>query len=526
MANRIHLWRYHNRQGKPLLVLNPVVFVSSTLLIFSFVVLALLSLDQFSDIVTTLQNSIGNNFGWLFVLTVNLILGYILFLALSPYGAIRLGGKDATPTFSRTAWFSMLFSAGMGIGLMFYSIAEPMYHLVTPPHGAEPNSVAAYEDAIKTTFLHWGLHAWGIYTLMGLGLAYFAYNHHQPLSIRAIFYPLLGEQTYRWPGHVIDTIAAVATLFGVATSLGLGVLQINAGLNHLYEVPVSPAVQVGLIVFITMIATLSVVLGVKKGIKRLSEANMVMAILLLLFVLLIGPTLFILNGLVENTGLYLGNIFQLAFWNETYTQGNWQNGWTVFYWGWWIAWAPFVGMFIARISKGRTIREFIGGVLLVATLLTFVWLTVFGNAALYIELNGPGGLASAVAEDIARALFIFLEQLPASVGIQFPAQLTTVIGTLACLVVVTFFVTSSDSGSLVIDIITAGGHPHPPVAQRIYWASMEGIVAAILLVGGGLTALQTAAISTGLPFLFLMLLMIYSLHKALANDPEKVVTRG
>jgi len=518
MAKQPNVWCYTNRHGKTLLSFNPVVFGSSTLLILSFVIIALLSLDQFATTVSALQSGIANQFGWLFVLTVNLILGYLVFLACSRYGAIRLGGEDSVPEFSRLSWFAMLFSAGMGIGLLFYSVAEPIYHLTAPPHGAEPFSVGAYEDAVKTTFLHWGFHAWGIYTLMALGLAYFAYNHKQPLSIRAIFYPLLGERIHRWPGNVIDTIAAVATLFGVATSLGLGVSQINAGLNHLFGLPVNAAVQVGLIVIITLLATVSVVLGLKKGIKQLSIANMVMAIVLLFFVLLIGPTLFILNGFVENTGLYLNDFFKLSFWNETYTQGEWQNGWTIFYWGWWIAWAPFVGMFIARISRGRTIRELISGVLLVATLLTFVWLTVFGNAALYIELIGHGGLANAVNEDMARSLFVFLEQLPAAMGITLPIFITTVVGVLACLVVVTFFVTSSDSGSLVIDIITAGGNPHPPVAQRVYWASMEGIVAAVLLIGGGLTALQTAAISTGLPFLFLMLLMIVSLHKAFASD--------
>jgi len=523
MAKQAAVWRYTNRHGKTLLSFNPVVFGSSTLLILGFVIIALLSLDQFATTVSALQSGIANQFGWLFVLTVNLILGYLLFLACSPYGAIRLGGADSVPEFSRLAWFAMLFSAGMGIGLMFYSIAEPMYHLATPPHGATPFSETAYEDAVKTTFLHWGLHAWGIYTLMALGLAYFAYNHNQPLSIRAVFYPLLGERIHRWPGDAIDTIAAVATLFGVATSLGLGVTQINAGLNHLFAVPVNTAVQSGLIVLITVLATLSVVLGLKKGIKRLSIANMVIAAVLLLFVLLIGPTLFILNGFVENTGLYLNDFFRLGFWNETYTQGSWQNGWTVFYWGWWIAWAPFVGMFIARISRGRTIRELISGVLLVATLFTFVWLTVFGNSALYIELNGPGGLASAVSKDLARSLFIFIEQLPVAMDITLPSFVITAAGALACVVVVTFFVTSSDSGSLVIDIITAGGNPHPPVAQRVYWASMEGIVAAILLVGGGLTALQTAAISAGLPFLFLMLLMIVSLHKALANNHREIV---
>ncbi|MGD8673476.1 MAG: BCCT family transporter, partial [Thiogranum sp.] len=375
------------------------------------------------------------------------------------------------------------------------------------------------KDAIKTTFLHWGLHAWGVYTLTGLALAYFAFNRGQPLSIRGIFQPLLGERIHGFWGHLIDVLATVATLFGVATSLGLGVTQVNGGLNHLFGLSVEPGVQIALIVAITAVATLSVVLGLDKGIKRLSVLNMLLAGCLLLYVLLIGPTLFVLNGFVENLGLYLNDFFYLGFWNETYTQGHWQNGWTVFFWGWWIAWSPFVGMFIARISYGRTVREFVAFVLLVSTLLTFVWLSVFGDSAMYVELAGPGGLIEAVQHDLASSLFVFLEMLPPASGFgTLPVVILTAVGTLATLVIISFFVTSSDSGSLVIDIITAGGHPNPPVLQRIYWATAEGVVAAILLVGGGLTALQTAAISAGLPFAVLVLLMMVSLHRAFAED--------
>jgi choline/glycine/proline betaine transport protein len=393
-----------------------------------------------------------------------------------------------------------------------------MYHLIEPPHGAAPGSQAAYEDAIATTFLHWGLHAWGIYTLTGLAFAYFAFSRGMPLSVRSVFAPLLGDRIYGWPGHVVDTLASIATLFGVATSLGLGARQINAGLNHLFGAPFGQGMQIALIAAITLLATISVVLGLDKGIKRLSVANMWLAAILLLFVMLIGPTLFVLNGFVENLGLYLNDLPRLAFWNETYALGSWQNGWTVFYWGWWIAWSPFVGMFIARISKGRTVREFIGAALLAATAMTFVWLSIFGDAALYIELVGPGGLIEAVQQDLARSLFAFLDLLPAATGLDLPPPIPAAVGLLATLVIVTFFVTSSDSGSLVIDIITAGGNPRPPVLQRVYWASLEGVVAAVLLIGGGLTALQTAAISAGLPFAVLIVLMIYCLHRALAEE--------
>jgi choline/glycine/proline betaine transport protein len=351
-----------------------------------------------------------------------------------------------------------------------------------------------------------------------LCLAYFAFNRGQPLSIRSVFSPILGRRVEGWMGDTVDTLASVATLFGVATSLGLGAQQVNAGLSQLVGAPVGAGMQIALISGITALATISVVLGLKRGIKRLSVFNIALAALLLLFVLLIGPTLFVLNGFVENLGLYLDDLFVLAFWNETYTQGSWQNGWTVFYWGWWIAWSPFVGMFVARISRGRTIREFIAGSLLAATFMTFVWLSVFGDSALFIELAGQGGLAEAVQRDLARSLFVFLELLPEASQVAVPDVAVFGIGALATLAIVTFFVTSSDSGSLVIDIITAGGKPNPPTAQRVYWAVLEGVVAAVLLVGGGLTALQTAAISAGLPFALLILAMIFGLHRALRAD--------
>ena len=515
---KIRNWIYRRADGKVLFDLNPPVFIASAVLIVLFVVLSLTFLDEVQASVDDVQTWIANQTGWLFVLVVNLILAYLLFLLVSGYGRIRIGGADARPEFSHAAWLAMLFSAGMGIGLMFYSVAEPMYHLFEPPHGAEPGTEAAYEDAIATTFLHWGLHAWGIYTLTGLCFAYFAFSRGLPLSIRSTFSPLIGHRIYGWPGHVVDTLASIATLFGVATSLGLGAQQINAGLNHLFGVPVGPGAQIGLITGITVLATISVVLGLDKGIKRLSVFNMWVAAILLLVVVLMGPTLFVLNGFVENLGLYLNDLPALSFWNETYTLGSWQNGWTVFYWGWWIAWSPFVGMFIARISRGRTIREFIGASLLTATLMTFVWLSIFGDSAMYIELVGPGGLAQAVQDDLARSLFVFFDLLPSAEGLDLSTLATDALGLLATLAIITFFVTSSDSGSLVIDIITAGGNPRPPVMQRVFWASLEGVVAAVLLVGGGLIALQTAAISAGLPFSLLIIAMIYCLHRALTAE--------
>lgn len=512
-------WVYR-RGDRILLDFNPSVFVTSSALILFFVITSFVFVNELDSTFSEMQAWIANKTGWFFVLATNLILAFMFYLAIGRFSGVRLGGDDARPDFSRLGWFAMLFSAGMGIGLMFYSIAEPMYHLLSPPHGAEPRTVEAAEDAMKTTFLHWGLHAWGIYSLVGLALAYFSFNRHQPFSIRAVFQPVLGDRIHGGWGHAVDIMATVATLFGVATSLGLGVSQINAGLQHLFAIPENTAVQIVLIVIITFIATLSVVAGLDKGIKRLSEINMIAALVLLMFVLLAGPSIFILNGFVENLGQYLDDFFYLSFWNETYTGGSWQNGWTVFYWGWWIAWSPFVGMFIARISRGRTIREFIAGVLLVPTLLTFFWLSVFGDSALYMELFGAGNMAQAVNNNLARSLFFFFDQLQPGSGSAMPSVLITAVSLLATLVVITFFVTSSDSGSLVIDMITAGGQTNPPVAQRIFWASTEGVVAAALLIGGGLTALQTAAIITGLPFAVILVFMIFSLYRALNSDHQ------
>ncbi|MCG5535274.1 BCCT family transporter [Ectothiorhodospira mobilis] len=514
---KIKNWTYE-RNGNKVLDLNPVVFVVSAVIILGFVAASFIWLDVMAEAFNATQAWIANTTGWFFVLAINLILFYVIYLGLSRYGRLRLGGEDARPDFSLLGWFSMLFSAGMGIGLLFYAVAEPMYHLLTPPHGAEPGSLMAYKDAMRTTFLHWGLHPWGVYALVGIALAFFAFNLKQPLSVRSIFYPVLGDRIYGPLGHFIDIIATVATLFGVATSLGLGVSQVNGGLNHLFGIPENPLIQVVLIALITAMATASVVAGLNHGIRRLSEINMIGAALLLTMVLLVGPTLFILNGFVENVGLYLNDFFYLAFWNETYSAGDWQNAWTVFYWGWWIAWSPFVGMFIARVSRGRTIRQFVAGVLLVPTLATFVWLSIFGDAAMYFELFKDGGIAQAVQENLTTSLFVFLETLPATTftgGIV--TLLATVSGILATLIIVTFFVTSSDSGSLVIDMITAGGKADPPVAQRVFWAVTEGVVAAALLVAGGLSALQTAAIATGLPFAILLVFLVWSLHRGLSR---------
>lgn len=494
--------------------IHPTVFPFSVALIFVFVLVAILFEDA-GTLFAGMKSWMSTCMGWTFVLVMNVVLIFCFVLMLGRYGKVRLGGAKARPEFTTGGWFAMLFSAGMGIGLLFYGVAEPITHFSAPPT-AEPGSVEAAREAMQFTFLHWGLHPWGIYALVGLALAFFTFNRGLPLSVRSIFHPLIGDRIYRWPGNVIDILATVATMFGVATSLGLGVQQVNAGLHIVsqkflpFVIPETVEVQILLIAIITGFATMSVVKGLDSGIQVVSKLNMYIAGALLFFVFAVGPTLFIMNGFVEHIGSYLQNLPSLASWGETYESTSWQDGWTIFYYAWWIAWSPFVGMFIARISYGRTVREFLLGVLLVPTLLTFFWMTVFGDGALYIELFGGGGMVAAVQESLPGSLFAFLANFP----------LEWLTASLSVLVVVTFFVTSSDSGSLVIDIITAGGNTDPPTPQRVFWAVTEGIVAAALMLGGGLVALQTAAITTGLPFAIVILFMCRALQRGLREYVE------
>lgn len=496
-----------SENGNGTTILPSVFWPSAGLAVF-FVALTLINLDQMTGVFDAVLGFITARTGWFFVLCVNIYLGVVFYFLVSRHGKIRLGGDDAKPDYSYWGWLSMLFSAGMGIGLMFWSVAEPVYHFTNPPWG-EPATAEAAKLAMGITFFHWGLHAWGLYGLMALALAYFAYNRGLPLTVRSTFYPLLGDRIHGWMGNAIDVVAVLATLFGLATSLGLGAQQVNAGFAHLFGIPQSATVQVILIAAITAMATVSVVLGVDKGIRRLSQVNVIVAGLLLFFVLLAGPTRHLLEALVQNIGIYIRLLPRLSFWTEAYQGGTWQHGWTIFYWAWWIAWSPFVGIFVARVSRGRTVREFVGAILLVPTLATFVWLTVFGNSALHLELFGAGGIAAAVKEDVAVALFVLLENYP----------LSSITCGLAVCIVVTFFVTSSDSASLVVDIITSGGHLDPPKMQRVFWAVMEGTIAAVLLIGGGLLALQTAVVTTGLPFAIVLLLLSFSLMRGLKNDP-------
>ncbi len=497
-----------SRSGwKNALELNAWVFFPSVGVILIFLFFGVFFPTRTGQAFDELQSFIVTTFGWFYIGSVAVFLFFVIFLFFSRYGSIRLGPDGSRPTYSYASWFAMLFSAGMGIGLVFFGVAEPMMHFESPPTG-EGGTPAAAGNAMRYAFFHWGVHAWAIYIVVGLSLAFFAFRQGLPLAIRSAFHPLIGDRIHGPIGHTVDILAVVGTLFGVATSLGLGVMQVNAGLNHLVGIEIGTGVQVALIAAITLVATVSVVIGLDKGIRRLSNLNMVMAITLLLAVFLMGPTVLLLDAWMANTGAYLRSIAEMTFWIDVWGDGGWQGDWTLFYWGWWIAWSPFVGLFIARISRGRTVREFIGGTLLVPMAFTAFWLTVFGNTALDRELTDVGGVAGASTETM---LFVLLQGLPFS----------AITSTLAVLVIVGFFVTSSDSGSFVIDMISSGGNPDPPRVQRVFWALMEGAVAAVLLLAGGLAALQTAAITTGLPFAVVLLLMCWSLLVALRRERKR-----
>jgi choline/glycine/proline betaine transport protein len=489
------------------LEVNPWVFFPAVGVILLFLFFGVFFTAATGRVFDSVQAFIVAGFGWLYVAAVAFFLLFVILLFLSPYSKVRLGPDDSEPEYSYLSWFAMLFSAGMGIGLVFFSVAEPVLHYLDPPTG-EGETVAAASEAMRLTFFHWGIHAWAIYIIVGLALAYFSFRRGLPLAIRSAFHPLLGERIHGPIGNAVDTLAIFGTMFGVATSLGIGVMQVNAGLAYLIGVEVDVAVQIALIAGITAVATLSVVLGLDRGIRRLSNFNMSVALVLIAFVFVAGPTVFLLNAWMENTGRYLQSLVETTFWLDAWGDGDWQGTWTLFYWGWWIAWSPFVGMFIARISRGRTIREFIAGVLLVPVILTTFWLTVFGNSALHREIHGEGGIAGVASEEM---LFALLQGFPLS-------AVTSVLG---MTVIVFFFITSSDSGSLVIDMLASGGNPDPPTGQRVFWAVGEGVVAAVLLLTGGLAALQTASITTGLPFAVVLIVMAVSLFVGLKREEEE-----
>ena len=491
--------------------INRPVFYTAAVFILLLVGFAIAVPKTAQALFESIQGWILGNASWFYILVVAIILLSVAFLALSRYGDIKLGPDHSEPDYRNFTWFAMLFSAGMGIGLMFFGVAEPVMHFMAPPVG-EGGTATAAREAMKITFFHWGLHAWAIYAVVALTLSFFCYRHGLPLTLRSALYPLIGNRIHGPIGHAVDIFAIIGTVLGVATSLGLGVAQINSGLNHLFGVPVGVTTQIILIIVTCGLATLSVASGLDKGIRILSEANLVLAAVLLLFVLVAGPTVFLFQTFVQNTGAYLSDIVNKTFNLYAYEPTDWIGGWTLFYWGWWIAWSPFVGLFIARISRGRTIREFVSGVLLVPAGFTLFWMTVFGDTAIhFILVDGIKGFAETVQGDSSLALFAFLEQLPWS----------GVVSIVAIAMVAVFFVTSADSGALVVDLLASGGAERTPMLQRIFWSLLMGAVAIALLLADGLTALQTATIASALPFSVILLLSLWGLFKALKLDATK-----
>lgn len=498
--------------------LNPVVSGVAGFIIFLFSVFAFLDLEQANKVFAWLNSTIVNNFDWLFLLSTNLFILVSLGFAFSKLGKIRLGGVGTKPEFDDFSWYSMLISAGMGIGLMFWSVGEPLYHKnIAPPIFQSSDSTT---QALATTFFHWGVHPWGIYALLSLALAFFAYNKKLPLSLRSVFYPILKDKIFGIWGDIIDILAVVSCLFGLATSLGLGVQQINSGLNYLFGVAINIPTQVGLIVFISLIATASVVSGIDKGVKLLSKGNIILALVLMVLIFVLGPTAFIVREFSNACGLYLNDFLKATFYIGP-KEATWQGSWTVFYLAWWISWSPFVSMFIAKISKGRTIREFVVAVMVVPALVSFAWFAVFGSTAIEINALTNGSLFAVTKSNVSVALFEMIKHLniPLLAGI-----IKTGLSVLATVLVVSFFVTSSDSGSLVLDQITSGGKSNTPVRQRVFWSFLQGLTAIVLLLIGGekaLLALQTAVITTGLPFVIILLMVAYTLIDSLSKAHKK-----
>lgn len=501
---------------------NPVFLVSG-LSIVGFVILTLALQDQAGAVFNGLRGWLTASLDWFFLGAANIFVLFCFFLILSPFGKVRIGGRDATPDYSYAGWFAMLFAAGMGIGLMFFGVSEPISHFNSSlggttfeggvrtdwaPLGAAANDPkAAAELGMAATIFHWGLHPWAIYAVVALALALFSYNKGLPLTMRSVFYPIFGEKIWGWPGHVIDILAVFATLFGLATSLGFGAEQANAGLELLFGIPNNDVSKVVLILAITGVALISVYRGLDGGVKILSEINMGLAAALLLFVIVVGPTLAIVTGFLDNLIAYVTLLPALS--NPIgRADTNFSQGWTSFYWAWWISWSPFVGMFIARVSRGRSVREFVVCVLLIPSLVCVFWMTAFGGTAItQIVQDGVTSVADAPLE---LKLFKMLAEMPF-------AGLTSLLG---IVLVIVFFVTSSDSGSLVIDTITAGGKVDAPMPQRVFWCTFEGLVAIALLLGGGLGALQAMAVSTGFPFAVVLLLACYATYKGLADEPR------
>ena len=499
--------------------LNPFVSIASGLFILLFSAYALLQLDQISELFERINDFVIGNFDWVFISSSNIFIIVGIGLALSRLGRVKIGGIDSAPEFSNFSWYSMLISAGMGIGLMFWAVGEPLTHYVVEPPIFSGSEAAV--SAMAATFLHWGLHPWGIYAIVALGLSYFSFNRNLPLSFRSLFHPFFGERIYGVLGDVVDIFAVLATMFGLATSLGLGTMQINSGLDYMFGTGTSVAIQVGIIAGVTALALISVMAGISKGVRFLSELNIKLAAVFMLLVFLLGPTVYILRLFISSSGAYFGGLPRYASFLSLNGDSAWQGEWTIFYLAWWISWSPFVGMFIARISKGRTIREFVLAVLLLPSLVSFFWLSVFGGTSMTVNRSFGGALFETVQGDYSIALFEMVDLLQIPL---LPGMLRMLLFVVITALVMSFFITSSDSGSLVVDKLTSGGVMNSPRRQRAFWAVLEGLLAATLLVIGGemaLFALQTAVITAGLPLAVMLVAMSVALVKGIAQSHTK-----
>ncbi|TQR38712.1 BCCT family transporter [Brevibacillus brevis] len=485
-----------------------MTFLISLVIVFVIVLFGAISPELFASAASQVLKVTTTNFGWFYLIVTFGFLIFCIFLAFSRYGQIPLGSDDDEPEYSLPTWFAMLFSAGMGIGLVFWGVAEPVSHYFAPPAGVTGQTTEAAQTALRYAFFHWGLHPWGIYALIALTLAYFQFRKGAKGLISSTFGPLLGERIHGPLGKGIDILAVIATAFGVATSLGLGTLQINGGLSHLFGLPSSTTVQIVIISLITVLFLLSATTGLDRGIKYLSNTNLVFALLLLLLTLVLGPTSFIFDAFTSTLGSYLNNLISMSLRLTPFTQGTWVANWTLFYWSWWIAWAPFVGMFIARVSKGRTIKEFVICVMLVPSLLSFIWFSVFGGTALHLEIFDQAPIGAAVQSDISTALFLALEQLP----------MGYILAVVAILLIITFFITSADSAIFVLGMLSSDGNLDPSNRVKITWGVLQSAIAIVLLLSGGLEGLQTASIVAALPFTVIMVLMCFSLVMALQEE--------
>lgn len=509
--------------------------IASKAMVAAFVVFTILNVEYAGEVYGGIRSWVEGALSWYYISSVIIILFACLFLMFSRFGSIRLGDDDSKPEFSRFSWFGMLFSASVSIGIMFFGVAEPLFYFDNSAGWGYPNNpfadaaghtemdVQRAVDAVRVTNFHWGLHGWAIYTLTGLALGYFAFRKKLPLTFRSALYPILGDRIYGPAGHAVDLLAVFGTVFGIATSMGLGVTQMAHGLNVLFGIDPGVGTQVALVIIISIVATLSAVSGIGRGIKILSEWNIVLTIALILFFVFAGPTQWLVGFFLNAMGDYLTHFLSMGFWTASAPGDvSWQGGWTIFYWGWWLSWAPFVGMFIARISKGRTIREFMFGAMLVPTTMAFIWISVFGGNALFFELNAEGGVGTAGLIDMVNSwnlggtLFGTIDRLADG------GTLAWIVSALTTFLLATWFITSSDSGTLVVTTILSMGNAHPPRIHRVIWGAAQGLVAAVLLLAGGLSALQTAAIAAALPISVLVVMMAWGLIKSLVEDSAAV----